>query len=94
MEAFIRGLLPNIRAHVIKAHPKTVDEAITQARIAQSTSDPQPTVVNSAIKQLTDQITALQNQLTTIAATQPSPRQPPSAGEQQFRPQRPQVFRQ
>ena len=94
MEAFIRGLLPNIRAHVIKAHPKTVDEAITQARIAQSTSDPQPTEVNSAIKQLTDQITALQNQLTTIAATQPSPRQPPSAGEQQFRPQRPQVFRQ
>ena len=25
MEAFMGGLLPNIRAHVIKAHPKTVD---------------------------------------------------------------------
>ena len=69
MEAFIRGLLPDIRAHVIKAHPKTVDEAITQARIAQSTSNPQPAEVNAAIKQLADQITALQNQLTCPSAS-------------------------
>lgn len=95
MEAFIRGLRPNIRAYVIKAHPKTVDEAVTQARIAQSTytQDETPsTEVNSAIKHLTAQITALKDQLTTISATQPTPQQLPNAGQNQLRPQRSQVF--
>ena len=96
MEAFIRGLLPTIRSYVIKAHPKTMDEAVTHARIAQSTAshDIPPTEVNSAIQQLTDQISALQNQLKTIAATQPPPARQPISREQhpgQFRPQRPQV---
>ena len=99
MEAFIRGLLPNIRAHVIKAHPKTVEEAITQARLAQSTSAPTtnpPTEVNSAIKQLADQISALQAQLSTISATQPIPARQPTRGtdarQRQPRPQRQQAF--
>ena len=51
MEVFIRGLLPDIGSHVIKAHPNTVDDAVTQARLAQSTttrSGPQTAEVNSA----------------------------------------------
>ena len=97
MEVCVRGLLPDIRNYVIKSHPKTVDEAITQARLAQSTSVQSPPIleVNSAIKELTNQITALQSQLATISATQPAPytEQTPNRGyyddrrRQQFRPQ-------
>ena len=50
MEVFIRGLLPDFRSYVIKSHPKTVDEAITLAMLAQSTSVKSSPI--SAIKEL------------------------------------------
>ncbi len=57
MEVFIRGLLQDIRSHVIKAHPDNVDDAVTQARLAQSTttrSGPQTAEVNSELQELSN----------------------------------------
>ncbi len=67
MEAFVRGLCPDLKAEAIKAHPTTLDEAINAARVAASLSTLANKSADDRIDKLVEGMTLLTQQVASMA---------------------------
>ena len=74
VEAFIRGLRPNVRAAVIKDQPANLTAAINSARVAQSLSVPETHGIAEALKTvIAEQMKIVKEELAALTVNTASP---------------------
>ena len=74
VEAFVRGLRPNVRAAVIKDQPANLTAAINSARVAQSLSVPETQGIADAVKTvIAEQMKMVKDELAALTINTASP---------------------